>query len=109
MVSFEVHEVHAISFTGFLWSHASGAELLGKDIFAATVSPDCVDITSCSKQQKAEQVSLKTSSKNSEVVQVQQKPCVSGIWLLQDQIQPAIGLVRVRQNIVEIRKGTSNA
>lgn len=69
----------AISFTGFLWSRASRTEFLGKNILAATVSPDCACIIGCSKR-----VSLRAMSKDGGVVQVQQKPHVGGSWLVQN-------------------------
>lgn len=72
----------AIGFTASL-SRASGTEFLAKDIFAAAVSPDCACITSCSKQRKTAQVSLRASSKDGGAVQVQQKPRVSGSRLVQ--------------------------
>lgn len=97
------------SFTGFLWSRASGTEFLGKDIFAAAVSPDCAYIISCSKQWKSAQVTLRTSSKDGGVVQVQQNPCVGGSWLVQSRVQAAIGLIRVRKTIVKICKGLNEA
>ena len=99
----------AIGFTGFLWSCASGTEFLGKDIFAAIVSPDYAYIISCSKQWKIAQVSLRASSKDGGAVQVQQKPHFGGSWLVQSQVQAAIDLVRVRKTIVKICKGTSEA
>lgn len=50
-----------------------------------------------------------TSSKDGGVVQVQQNPCVGGSCLVQSRVQAAIGLIRVRKNIVKICKGLNEA